>query len=165
MKWIVGVLLLPVLCVACGGDSPTDPQNQTGPERARAEERLLGHWSFVYEVGDTTFTDEYNLVRVEESVSEEGELFVVGNDRFGIVAAAVYSRVDQKYTLSGGLESVLNFFYLFDIMTDDKISGEVFLFGPGENILTASVRPLIVPSGRISGFSTKPAVLRVRPAR
>lgn len=163
MKWIAGVLLLPVLCVACGGDSPTDPQDQTGPERARAE-KLLGYWSFVYEVGDTTFTDEYHLIRVEESVSEEGEYFVIGNDKFGIVAAAVYSRVDRKYTLSGGLEDTLNFYYIFDITENGKISGEAFLFGPGESTFTGIRSTLISPSGQISNFSSKPAVLSAWPA-
>ena len=130
------------------------PLTDTPVSRA---EKLLGFWRFDYDLLGQ-WTDQYHLQRLTGEKTDDGELFVEGESRYGHEVFASYAG-DGNYILVELVTSI-NTGIHFQIIGDRAV-GSVLLWFSDESISNAREYRLIPPSGRTSGFvSLKPSGTR-----
>ena len=128
-------------------------------------EKLLGFWKLR---GSRLSLDSHYLMGYifHEQTLDDGELTVLGSDKYGVRIIGGYSTKLSKYTiLDSGI--ILNLFYVFNIQGDRAV-GSLYFYSKDETVSDARIYELSTSSGRTHGegfrsYASKTVAIPIEP--
>ena len=154
----------PVPVRAQGGSRTVYIESGRTPQEERAE-KLLGFWKLR---GSRLSLDYHYLMGYifHDQTLDDGELAVLGSDKYGVRVIGGYSTELSKYTiLDSGI--ILNLFYVFDIQGDRAV-GSLYFYSKDETVSDARIYELSTSSGRTHGegfrsYASKTVAIPIEP--